>query len=161
MPVVTERTAISPSPRGLIKTSRPLAGMRIEVSSSAEVAVGTFPQAVVEGGNGSVYVLNSNLVNFAPAGPGSVTVIGPAGQATGTIALTGINPGAGAVIHVDAGTYVMIHNLNLTAANTGLTIQGPIGSNAAILNRNNNAQVVFDFGPGANSINPSVVPNES
>jgi hypothetical protein len=60
------------------------------------VAVGTYPQALVAG-NGSVYVLNANLVHFAPAGPGSVTIINPAGQAAGTIQLTGINPTAGVV----------------------------------------------------------------
>jgi hypothetical protein len=66
-------------------------------TAGAEVAVGVFPQAVVEGTDGRVFVLNGNLVNFSPAGPGSVTVINAAGQAAGTVQLTGINPAAGVV----------------------------------------------------------------
>ena len=61
-----------------------------------EVAVGTFPQALVAG-SGLVFVLNGNLVNFSPAGPGSVTVIGPAGTVVGSVPLTGTNPQAGVV----------------------------------------------------------------
>ncbi|HYH78393.1 MAG TPA: hypothetical protein VEX86_01305 [Longimicrobium sp.] len=68
-------------------------------TAGAEVAVGTFPQALVEG-NGAVYVLNANLVNFAPAGPGSVSVIGPTGTVTATIPLTGINPAAGVAVGI-------------------------------------------------------------
>ncbi|MFL5539738.1 MAG: hypothetical protein ACJ8J0_12135 [Longimicrobiaceae bacterium] len=76
----------------------------------AEVAVGVYPQAVVEGTDGRVFVLNGNLVNFSPAGPGTVTVINSAGQAAGTIALTGINPSAGVVRNgklyvINSGTF--------------------------------------------------------
>jgi hypothetical protein len=59
--------------------------------------VGTYPQALAAG-NGNVYVLNANLVNFSPAGPGSVTVIGSNGAVAGTIALTGINPSSGVLV---------------------------------------------------------------
>lgn len=66
-------------------------------TAGAEIAVGTYPQGLAAG-NGNVYVLNANLVNFSPAGPGSVTVIGSNGAVAGTIALTGINPTSGVVV---------------------------------------------------------------
>jgi len=79
-------------------------------TAGAEVAVGVYPQAVVEGTDGRVFVLNGNLVNFSPAGPGSVTVINASGQAAGTVALTGINPAAGVVRNgklyvINSGTF--------------------------------------------------------
>jgi hypothetical protein len=48
------------------------------------------------------------------------------------------SPGAGDTVHVDAGTYVEYRNVLLTAADTGLTIQGP-STAVALLNRNNQA----------------------
>jgi hypothetical protein len=80
----------------------------------AELAVGTYPQSIIPG-NGFVYVLNANLVNFAPAGPGSVSVINAAGQVAGTIALTGINPTAGVLV----GTRLVIINAGNFGANDG------------------------------------------
>jgi hypothetical protein len=80
------------------------------LTAGAEVAVGVFPQAVVEGKDGRVFVLNGNLVNFSPAGPGSVTVIDATGHAAGTVQLTGINPAAGVVVGtklyvINSGTF--------------------------------------------------------
>ncbi|HOX19640.1 MAG TPA: hypothetical protein PLI70_01810 [Gemmatimonadales bacterium] len=43
---------------------------------TASVAVGVYPQGVVAT-RGKVFVLNGNLVNYAPAGPGWITVIDP------------------------------------------------------------------------------------
>jgi DNA-binding beta-propeller fold protein YncE len=43
---------------------------------TASVAVGVFPQAVIAA-RGKVFVVNGNLVNFAPAGPSWLTVIDP------------------------------------------------------------------------------------
>ncbi len=43
---------------------------------TASVAVGVYPQGVVVT-RGKVFVLNGNLVNFTPAGPGWITVIDP------------------------------------------------------------------------------------
>jgi len=43
---------------------------------TASVAVGVYPQAVVFT-RGKVFVVNGNLVNYAPAGPGWITVIDP------------------------------------------------------------------------------------
>lgn len=79
-------------------------------TTGAQVAVGVYPQAVVEGTDGRVFVINGNLVNFSSAGPGSVTVIGANGQTAGTIALTGVNPQNGVVRNgklyvVNAGTF--------------------------------------------------------
>jgi hypothetical protein len=45
---------------------------------TASVDVGVFPQAVIAA-RGKVFVVNGNLVNFAPAGPSWITVIQPAG----------------------------------------------------------------------------------
>jgi hypothetical protein len=62
---------------------------------TASVAVGVFPQGIVYT-RGKVFVLNGNLVNFAPAGPSWITVVDPVtnAKATGTdsIALAD-NPG--------------------------------------------------------------------
>jgi hypothetical protein len=79
-------------------------------TAGAQVAVGVYPQAVVRGTDGRLFVINGNLVNFAPAGPGSVTVLNASGQVTGTVALSGINPSAGAVRDgklyvINAGTF--------------------------------------------------------
>lgn len=82
--------------------------------AGAEVPVGTYPQAIVAG-NGNVYVLNGNLVNFSPAGPGSVTVIGPNGAVVGTIPLTGINPQAGVVV----GNTLVVINAGHFGGNDG------------------------------------------
>jgi hypothetical protein len=67
------------------------------LTAGAEVAVGTYPAAVISDG-ARVYVLNGNLVNFAPAGPGSVTVLDAQLHVVRTVQLTGINPSAGAII---------------------------------------------------------------
>ena len=63
----------------------------------AEVAAGTYPQAVVSD-DARVYVINANLVNFAPAGPGSVTVLDDRLRFVKTIQLSGLNPSAGAIV---------------------------------------------------------------
>ena len=79
-------------------------------TAGAEVAVGVYPQAVVEGTDGRLFVLNGNLVNFSPAGPGTVTVIDAAGHAAGTVQLSGTNPAAGVVLGsrryiINSGTF--------------------------------------------------------
>lgn len=92
----------------------------------AEIAVGNYPQAVVaDPEHRRVYVINGNLDdNFQPAGPGSVTVLDAATLATlGTVALTGINPGAGAVRNeqlfvLNAGTWGG-GNSSLSVVSTG------------------------------------------
>ncbi|HEU4557534.1 MAG TPA: hypothetical protein VFS20_06780 [Longimicrobium sp.] len=84
----------------------------------AEVQVGTYPHAIVEGFN-AVFVLNANLVNFAPAGPGSVSVINAAGQVVATIPLSGINPTDGVVV---GNTLVVINSGEFGKANGSLSL---------------------------------------
>lgn len=78
-------------------------------TAGAEVAVGTYPQVVVSDG-ARVYVINANLVNFTPAGPGSVTVLDDRLRFVQTVQLTGLNPGAAEVVGnrlyvLNSGTY--------------------------------------------------------
>lgn len=62
----------------------------------AEIAVGVYPQAATSV-NDTVFVLNANLVDFAPAGPSSISVItGTPPQVTATIPLTATNANAAA-----------------------------------------------------------------
>ena len=66
-------------------------------TAGAEITVGTYPQAI-HAYDDRVYVLNANLVNFAPAGPGSVTVLNRRLEVVRTIALGGLNPAAATAI---------------------------------------------------------------
>lgn len=70
--------------------------INVNGSVGATVPVGVFPQAIVAHQN-RLYVLNANLVNFSPAGPGSVTVLNAQLQTVGTVQLTGLNPSVGVV----------------------------------------------------------------
>ncbi|MBW3570039.1 MAG: hypothetical protein KY467_02925 [Gemmatimonadetes bacterium] len=83
-------------------------------TAGAEVAVGTYPAAVISDG-GRVYVLNGNLVNFAPAGPGSVTVLNAQLGVVRTVQLTGINPSAGAIV----GSRLYVLNSGSFGGNNG------------------------------------------
>ena len=66
-------------------------------TAGAQVQVGTYPQAIVSDG-ARVYVLNANLVNFAPAGPGSVTVLDGQLRVVKTVQVSGLNPSAAAFV---------------------------------------------------------------
>ena len=66
-------------------------------TAGPEVQVGTYPQALVSDG-ARAYVLNGNLVNFVPAGPGSVTVLDAQLGVVRTVQLSGINPSAAAFV---------------------------------------------------------------
>jgi hypothetical protein len=83
-------------------------------TAGAEIAVGTFPQAIVSDG-ARIYVLNSNLVNFAPAGPGSVTVLDDRLRVVRTVQLSGINPAAAAF----AGNRLYVLNSGSFGGNNG------------------------------------------
>ncbi|HEV7590614.1 MAG TPA: hypothetical protein VGO40_21070 [Longimicrobium sp.] len=91
----------------------------VRATAGAEVAVGVYPQAVVEGTDGRVFVLNGNLVNFAPAGPGTVTVIDAAGHGAGTVQLSGINPAAGVVL---GGKLYVINSGTFGGNNSSLSV---------------------------------------
>ena len=87
--------------------------------AGAEVAVGVYPQAVVEGTDGRLFVLNGNLVNFSPAGPGSGDGDRRRGQAAGTIALTGSTPRRGVV---RSGKLYVINSGNFGGNNSSLSV---------------------------------------
>lgn len=77
---------------------------------TASVAVGVYPQAVVAT-RGKVFVINGNLVNYAVAGPGWITVIDPVtnAHATGIDSIPLPLPGNPqfAVVAGDGRLYVM------------------------------------------------------
>lgn len=77
---------------------------------TASVPVGVFPQAVIAT-RGKVFVVNGNLVNFAPAGPSWVTVVDPVTnqRASGVDSIPLPGPGnAGFVVSPSDGVlYVM------------------------------------------------------
>ena len=63
----------------------------------SEIEVGAFPQGVIAV-DGLAYVVNANLVNFAPAGPASITVIdGATLEVIDEIVLSGENAAAAAL----------------------------------------------------------------
>jgi hypothetical protein len=83
-------------------------------TAGAEVAVGTYPQAIVSD-DARIYVLNANLVNFTPAGPGSVTVLDDRLRVVQTVQLTGINPSAAAIV----GNRLYVLNSGTFGGNNG------------------------------------------
>jgi hypothetical protein len=78
--------------------------------ATSEVPAGVFPQGLVFT-RGKVFVLNGNLVNFAPAGPSWITVIDPTTNARAdagdSIALTGPGNAGFADVAADGLMYVM------------------------------------------------------
>ena len=58
--------------------------------------------------------------------------------------LNAYDPGSGATIYVDSGTYNLLENITLTSANSGLTIEGTPGL-ATILNRGNTSSGDYVF----------------
>ncbi|MDB4949906.1 MAG: hypothetical protein JWM27_2555 [Gemmatimonadetes bacterium] len=79
------------------------------LTAGAPIAVGGFPQSVVAEA-GRLYVINAELVDFAPAKHGTVTVLDGSLNKVGTVQLSGDNPAAGAFLDgklyvVDSGSY--------------------------------------------------------
>jgi parallel beta-helix repeat protein len=60
-------------------------------------------------------------------------------------------PGAGAIIEVDNGTYTLFDTIYLSTLDSGVTITGPT-TGAAVVNRNNNNDLVFNLLDGANNL---------
>jgi hypothetical protein len=83
-------------------------------TAGPEVTVGTYPQAIVSDG-ARVYVLNGNLVNFAPAGPGSITVLDNQMRFVKTVQLSGLNPSAGVIV----GSRLYVLNAGSFGGNNG------------------------------------------
>lgn len=83
-------------------------------TAGTSVTVGTYPQAIVSDG-ARVYVLNGNLVNFAPAGPGSVTVLDEQLRVVRTVQLSGLNPSAAAFV----GNRLYVLNAGSFGGNNG------------------------------------------
>ena len=83
-------------------------------TAGPEVAVGTFPQAIVSD-DARIYVLNANLVNFSPAGPGSVTVLDDRLRVLQTVQLSGLNPSAAVIV----GSRLYVLNSGTFLGNNG------------------------------------------
>lgn len=83
-------------------------------TAGAEIAVGTYPQAIASDG-ARIYVVNANLVNFVPAGPGSVTVLDDRLRVVRTVQLSGVNPAAAAFV----GNRLYVLNSGSFGANNG------------------------------------------
>jgi hypothetical protein len=126
-----------------LNTVSPVNVLRHTVGTA--ITVGTYPQALVRGEDGRVYVLNGNLVNFSPAGPGSVSVLNTSGQVTATIALTGINPSAG-----------VVRGNRLYVLNSGHFGQGDGSLSVVNLATGHEDRLVTGFGefPGAVDVGP-------
>lgn len=74
-------------------------------TAGAAIPVGVYPHEIVAVG-GHAYVLNGNLEDFVPAGPGTVTVIDDELDPVATIQLSGFNPGS-AAFGEDGRLYVL------------------------------------------------------
>lgn len=83
-------------------------------TTGAPVQVGTYPQAIVSD-RARIYVLNANLVNFVPAGPGSVTVLDDRLRLVKTVQISGINPSAAAFV----GSRLYVLNSGTFGGNNG------------------------------------------
>jgi hypothetical protein len=97
--------------------------------ANSEVPVGVFPQGLVFT-RGKVFVLNGNLVNFAPAGPSWLTVVDPATNAVAvgvdSIPLTGEGNAGFGTVGGDGLLYVM-NTGNYTSGEGRLSIVDPVG----------------------------------
>ncbi len=96
---------------------------------ASEVPAGVFPQGLVFT-RGKVFVLNGNLVNFAPAGPSWLTVIDPATNALAdgidSIPLTGGGNAGFGTVGGDGLLYVM-NTGDYTSGEGRLSIVDPVG----------------------------------
>ena len=92
-------------------------------TASAEIAVGVYP-AAVSVVDGTVWVVDANLVNFSPAGPGALVGLDPAmGSVTDSIALSGTNPGS--MVVGDDGSFYVLHSGNFGAGDGSLSVVDP------------------------------------
>ena len=113
----------------------------------ADLTVGRFPQAAVSIGD-TVLVLNAELVNFSPAGPGTVSVIASSPlRVIKTITLRGTNTGAAAV---GSGGRIFVINTGRFGSNEG---------SLSVLDRGSLTEVAhhtgFGSGPGSIAVDSS------
>jgi streptogramin lyase len=96
----------------------------------AEIPVGRFPTAVTVEGD-RIWVVNGELENFSPDGPGTLTVLDRGTlQVTGTVTLSGENPG-GIALGID-GLLWVVHGGVWGADNGSLSVVDPaLGEEAA------------------------------
>lgn len=83
------------------------------------IEVGRYPQAI-EVVDGVAYVINGELENWMPAGPGSITLIDESLEVVGTIALSGENPGSAAA--GDDGRLYVLHSGSWGANDGSLSV---------------------------------------
>ncbi|MFI5378326.1 MAG: right-handed parallel beta-helix repeat-containing protein, partial [Tepidisphaerales bacterium] len=136
-----------------VTTSGPTALFRVSINNTS--LTGTSPPFAIYNGGTDYYVNDASQT-----GDAITTAVGNnanSGKSPNVpladiqAVLTQYNPGAGATIHVDTGTYVLVHTITLTAVNSGLKIQGPTTA-AAVINRANTADPVISLTSGANNI---------
>lgn len=91
-------------------------------TAGTPIEVGGYPQAIVAA-NGEAYVINGELENWAPARPGTITVINATLEVAGSIALSGLNPGS-AAFGADGRLYVL-HSGSWGGDNGSLSVVDP------------------------------------
>jgi hypothetical protein len=94
--------------------------------TSTESPVGVYPQGIIYA-RGRIFVMNGNLVNFAPAGSSWLTVIDPAANTVvDSVALTGPGNAGFATLGTDGLLYVMSTG-NFSDGEGRLSIVDPVG----------------------------------
>lgn len=101
---------------------------RVDVETGTaqpEIPVGTYPQEIVVM-DGRAFVINAELVDFTPAGPGTISVLEPGSPdpVVATIELSGENPG-GAAAGPDGLLYV-VHSGRFGEGNGSLSVVDPV-----------------------------------
>lgn len=112
-----------------------------------QIPVGRYPQAVKVHA-GRVWIVNAELQDFVPAGPGTLTVLDAATlNPAGTVTLSGLNPGA--VAAAPDGSLHVLHSGRFGAADGSVSVVDPVA-------RTETAHVPgFGEFPGALAFGPS------
>lgn len=89
-----------------------------------EVAVGLYPQGFVHAG-GTVFVIDAQLENFAPVGPGRLVALDPGTlEVIGEVVLSGENPGS--AVAADDGRVFVLNGGRWGADNGSLSVVDPV-----------------------------------
>lgn len=90
-----------------------------------EIDVGVWPQSVAAG-DGLVYVINANLDNFSPAGPGSVSVLQASSlDPVGSVTLSGRN--SGPAVPAPGGQLYVLNSGSFGAGDGSLSVVDATG----------------------------------